>query len=110
MDANARNSFYKEEQLENNARIQNNATNKFVRTFMRCMSHLDGYDIKDNILIMKLVVYMLDTVYENNKLFIIVHFSCSAEASSTAIREKSNSQLRKVSESIKKSAEKFAGQ
>ena len=45
MDANARSSFYKDEQLENNERIQNNATNKFVRTFMRCMSHLDGYDI-----------------------------------------------------------------
>ena len=32
----------KEELKERNDRIQNNSTNKFIRTFMRCMYHLDG--------------------------------------------------------------------
>ena len=30
---------------------------------------LRGYDVKDNILTMKLVIYMLDTIYENNKIY-----------------------------------------
>ena len=31
--------------------------------------YLNEYNLKDNILTMKLVVYMLDTVCENNKLY-----------------------------------------
>ena len=45
MDAKAKKSSDREEQLEKNQEIQNNATNKFIRTFMRCMSHLEGYDV-----------------------------------------------------------------
>ena len=48
---------------------ENNSFNNIVNLDYLGGMYLNEYNLKDNILTMKLVVYMLDTVCENNKLY-----------------------------------------